>query len=807
MLRKRRAAATVIAFVCAFAALYLPAIATAASQTFTVNGTGDSATEANCESASTADECTLRGAIEAADATSEADTIHFDPFEFDGATPGSTITLGEKLPTITEPVAIDAGECASPIYSVQGPCAQIDGSGFTTENVFTVGAGASSIKGIAVEGGKNGIVLSAGAEGFSVAHDWFGIRLDGFGGGASANAGILIEPGVEEATIGGETVAGRNVFEESNVGIEIRGASENQVQGNYIGLQPNGQFSFGRSVQIGVRIIDSTAPAGKAERNQIGGARAAAKSTECSGACNAIATEGAVSIAVESATGPTTISGNYVGLTPDGTGESTSRSHVGVLAVPSGTGKPGPGGLTVGGPTAATEGNLFVGGEYGVSAEGAKGLEVLGNKFGYTSAGEAIEDGRALDRAIFVSSEGLTDGATIASNSISAESAGGIESLFTGSQIVGNTIGGGAPAIFVGAPDGGVGNSIRGNTITEPAVTGIVVENEKNVLSGNVIAKSKRLGIALEGESFTEQSESNLVIGNTISEAAQVGIEVGSNANHNRIGGDGAGEANTVVKSGLATAPPEVKKNFGAISIFSRTTGRTEIAANLGSGNSGAFIKLISHGGPETPNGGILPPAFASVLQSSAAGTAEPNATVRIFGKTNAEPGELGALLAVVKADSVGHWTATYATVGVGALVTATQTDTELATSELATAVAAGADPVKPEEPKGGGSTQASPSSSPSPAPIAASAPTKPKVEITKGPKRSSEATKATFKFKAEPAAGASFECKLDARKWAKCRSPKTYKGLKPGKHTFRVRAKASGLTSAAAKYQFTVKP
>jgi hypothetical protein len=84
--------------------------------------------------------------------------------------------------------------------------------------------------------------------------------------------------------------------------------------------------------------------------------------------------------------------------------------------------------------------------------------------------------------------------------------------------------------------------------------------------------------------------------------------------------------------------------------------------------------------------------------------------------------------------------------------------------------------------------------------------PKAPKVKITAGPKKSSTATTAKFKFKAEPAAGARFECKLDGAKWAKCSSPKTYRKLKPGKHTFQVRAIASGLTGAATKFKFTVK-
>lgn len=49
----------------------------------------------------------------------------------------------------------------------------------------------------------------------------------------------------------------------------------------------------------------------------------------------------------------------------------------------------------------------------------------------------------------------------------------------------------------------------------------------------------------------------------------------------------------------------------------------------------------------------------------------------------------------------------------------------------------------------------------------------------------------ATFKFSGSDAA--SFKCKLDRGKWASCRSPKAYKHLKKGKHTFEVEAIGSG--------------
>ena len=45
-----------------------------------------------------------------------------------------------------------------------------------------------------------------------------------------------------------------------------------------------------------------------------------------------------------------------------------------------------------------------------------------------------------------------------------------------------------------------------------------------------------------------------------------------------------------------------------------------------------------------------------------------------------------------------------------------------------------------------------------------------------------------TFEFSSNET-GSTFLCKLDKGKFAKCKSPKTYKNLKPGKHKFEVKA------------------
>ncbi len=47
----------------------------------------------------------------------------------------------------------------------------------------------------------------------------------------------------------------------------------------------------------------------------------------------------------------------------------------------------------------------------------------------------------------------------------------------------------------------------------------------------------------------------------------------------------------------------------------------------------------------------------------------------------------------------------------------------------------------------------------------------------------------ATFNF-ASTERRSKFSCKLDKKKFKPCKSPKTYKQLKPGKHVFRVKAR-----------------
>jgi len=81
-----------------------------------------------------------------------------------------------------------------------------------------------------------------------------------------------------------------------------------------------------------------------------------------------------------------------------------------------------------------------------------------------------------------------------------------------------------------------------------------------------------------------------------------------------------------------------------------------------------------------------------------------------------------------------------------------------------------------------------------------------PQTEILRGPKGRVGKTTVRFGFKSNEK-GSTFRCKLDRKPYRVCKSPKTYKNLKPGKHVFKVRAvdKAGNIDPTAAKRKFVI--
>jgi CSLREA domain-containing protein len=755
----RRAALALLAALFAFV---LPATASAAS--YEVTTTADEADKvagAPCET--NAGGCSLRAAIEVANGTTGvADQIVFKASVFNGEL-ADTINLATPLPAITDQLQIrgDAnGQCTTEAL-VAGPCAGVSGP---TGNFGLVVEGDNVwIEGLAITGALAGINVINESEEFVAKDDWIGVDLKGEA--KANNTGIFLDPGSNDAEIGGNATAARNVIAGNNLeGLDIEGASGTIVRGNFFGVAPDGTTQMGNAKNI--EVTDSTAGAGfEAKNTEIGQqltAEAGATSV-CDGGCNLIS--GALSYGVDlagnggneaPASGPTRVAGNHIGL-----------GVTGLTAIPNAQR-----GVFVGdadeasiGGTSSGYGNHISGGFIGVLAgSSADDLVVDSNQIGLSGIGDPLSP----------PSEGVN---------VSSE---GISGLNHEAEIQGNTIVGTGIAITQHSS----GAFIEENEIVDPGIgiyTYGFVGAHGNLIANNAIVSASQQGMLLE-------NDDNFVVGNEVLESGAAGIRVQPfltiGVSANQIGGDSESEENLISQSG---GP--------AIEIEGFESENNEVGRNVGSENNGLFIDLISvepATEPNGPNEGIQPPAI-DAKQSGASGSgAEPGATIRIFRKANAEPGELEAFLAERIVDGSGNWSVAFSSpVPAGTLVTATQTSASGGTSELAAPVAAAAE--NGGGGNGGGNNGGGNNGNPKDK-------TAPDTKILKGPPKRTHKRTVKFKF-ASTEAGSTFQCKLDKKPFKPCASPRKYKKLKPGKHVFMVRAidKAGNVDPTPAKRKFTV--
>jgi hypothetical protein len=326
-----------------------------------------------------------------------------------------------------------------------------------------------------------------------------------------------------------------------------------------------------------------------------------------------------------------------------------------------------------------------------------------------------------------------------------------VEARFGGTEIVSNFIEGAELGVWTKAgPNAAGGNLIAGNVIGESLANGIWIEDAQNEVLGNAIFQSGEAGILLELPVALLFPTENLIGGN-------------STADQNNINESGGPAIEIVDESGNTE-----EDSFN------------EVGRNKGAKNAGLFIDLVGEA-----NAGILPPSIGAAKLSGASGSgAAPEATVRVFRKKTAEAGELESFLGEAEADGSGNWAVTYGAAIPGETrIAATQTS-EGGTSELAFAT------TEPEPKKEGEEKDTTP----------------PQTKIVKGPKAKTHAKKVKFKFTSNEA-GSTFKCKLDKKPVKSCKSPKTYKKLKPGKHLFKVWAidKAGNKDPTPAKRKFKV--
>jgi CSLREA domain-containing protein len=246
---RSRSAATrrTVAAVAAIATSWLGIVAVAPSAladatVFTVNSTADPGT-GGCDVA----ECTLREAINAANAnTGGTDAIYFDIGVEGGP---ATISPTTDLPTITDPVNIDGS--TQPGFTTS-PIVYIDGTGDVTGNGIGLwlATGGSTIQHLGIGGFVNRQILIQSSAANVVLANFLGTDA----------AGTAITPGGNFATIElqsspSTTITG-NVIGGGQAGVFVQNSNQVVISGNNIGIGVGGA-DIGTNLQ-GILVTGSS---------------------------------------------------------------------------------------------------------------------------------------------------------------------------------------------------------------------------------------------------------------------------------------------------------------------------------------------------------------------------------------------------------------------------------------------------------------------------------------------------------------------------------------------------------------------
>ncbi len=237
---------------------------------FTVDRSDDPATAGNACTAATAGDCSLRGAINAANATANSGGPDKIEFAIPGAGP-HTISPTSELPDITQPVTINGyteslDEGASPASvntATTGTNAvlkiELDGSGIAGQpSGINIQTNSTVIRGLVINNFDfNGVgIFGDPAEVFSntVEGNFIGTDPTGASDLGNSRDGVFENSGGGN-TIGGATPAARNLISgNTGRGIIILGGGLNEVQGNLIGTKADGISPLGNDNE-GVKIF------------------------------------------------------------------------------------------------------------------------------------------------------------------------------------------------------------------------------------------------------------------------------------------------------------------------------------------------------------------------------------------------------------------------------------------------------------------------------------------------------------------------------------------------------------------------
>lgn len=212
---------------------------------------------------------------------------------------------GSQLPAVSNPIVINGttqpGFTGTPLIVLDGL-----GAGPFSRGL-TINGGNSSVRGLVIDRFFYGIELAIN-DNNTVAGNYIGVDSGGTLSRANTGAGVLVETNSDNNTIGGTTVADRNVISgnTSVPGIQIQNASNTQIRGNYIGTNAAGTAALAQGVSIDVFGPGTT----------IGGGTTLGP---CTGTCNVISGS-QIGVILESPSTGSQVLGNLIGTNAAGTG-------------------------------------------------------------------------------------------------------------------------------------------------------------------------------------------------------------------------------------------------------------------------------------------------------------------------------------------------------------------------------------------------------------------------------------------------------------------------------------------------------
>ncbi len=375
--------------------------------------------------------CTLRAAIEEANAHPGPDTISFSVT--------GVIMPATVLPSITEQTTIDG--TSAPGYAGV-PLVVLDGAGALTVGLhFQLGASSSTLVALQVSGfSTTGVLVDANA--VTIRRSYLGPITQG----VPNSIGLLLSG--SGSTIGGADGEGNVISGNDVYGIEVSGTNHD-IRDNFIGVDPTGAAPLGNG-DDGISVLDSAlGPL------TIGSATA--------GEENVISGNLHCGISIDGGAG-TIISGNYIGVDVTGT-----------LAIPNAIGvSVGSEGNTIG---TTTRGNVISGNDNMGIEIVASNTIVRNNIIGLDTTGTVGVPNGVFGIASFVTSNlDIGGSATGEGNVVSANGFMGILAFSVDtSRITGNIVGLDAAGTSI------LGNGFEGIALLDSSDVTVA----SNVASGN----------------------------------------------------------------------------------------------------------------------------------------------------------------------------------------------------------------------------------------------------------------------------------------------------------------------------------